>query len=357
MLKFHPLKIKARTEAADDAVCITFELPPELRDSYKFQAGQHVAVRLPGQGADVRRTYSIVCPMGSDDLSIGVRVLQGGQVSPFLAQQLKVGETLEVLTPNGSFHTRIEPERAKRYVAFAAGSGITPVLSIAASVLESEPHSRFVLFYGNRTAASTMFLDEVMALKNRFTARFAVHFLMSREPQEIDLYNGRIDRAKVREFAGALFDVGAVDEFFICGPGSMVEEVGAELRALGVQGKIHTELFATAGAPLSDARAARPTATASRGATQVAIVMDGRRRNFSMPLGGESVLDAAARAGIELPYSCCAGICSTCRAKLTKGEVRMDNNLALEDWELEAGYVLCCQAHPTSAEIEITYDE
>ncbi|HWK72922.1 MAG TPA: 2Fe-2S iron-sulfur cluster-binding protein [Povalibacter sp.] len=358
MLKFHSLKIKARTEAADDAVCITFELPPELRDFYKFQAGQHVAVRLPGQGTDVRRTYSIVCPMSSDDLSIGVRVQQGGQVSPFLAQQLKVGETLEVLTPNGSFHTRIEPERAKRYVAFAAGSGITPVLSIAASVLESEPHSRFVLFYGNRTAASTMFLDEVMALKNRFTTRFAVHFLMSREPQEIDLYNGRIDRAKVREFAGTLFDVGAVDEFFICGPGSMVEEVGAELRALGAQGKVHTELFATAGAaPVVDARvAARPAATV-RDATQVGIVMDGRHRSFSMALGSESVLDAAARAGIELPYSCRAGVCSTCRAKLTKGEVRMDNNLALEDWEVEAGYVLCCQAHPTTAEIEITYDE
>lgn len=357
MLKFHPLKIKSRTEAADDAVCITFELPPQLRDSYKFQAGQHVAVRLPGQEPDVRRTYSIVCPMGSDDLSIGVRVQQGGRVSPFLAQRLQVGETLEVLTPNGSFHTRIEPGRAKRYVAFAAGSGITPVLSIAASVLEAEPHSRFVLFYGNRTVASTMFLDEVMALKNRFTTRFAVHFLMSREPQEIDLYNGRIDRAKVREFAGTLFDVAAVDEFFVCGPGSMVEEVGAELRALGAQGKVHTELFVTAGAPpVADVRAAQRLA-AAQDATQVAIVMDGRRRSFSMSRGGESVLDAAARAGIELPYSCRAGVCSTCRAKLTKGEVRMDNNLALEDWEVEAGYVLCCQAHPSTAEIEITYDE
>lgn len=358
MLKFHSLKIKSRTEVADDAVCITFELPLQLRDLYKFQAGQHVAVRLPGQGSDVRRTYSIVCPMGSEDLSIGVRVQQGGQVSPFLAQRLQVGETLEVLTPNGSFHTRIEPERAKRYVAFAAGSGITPVLSIAASVLAAEPHSRFVLFYGNRTAASTMFLDEVMALKNRFTRRFAVHFLMSREPQEIDLYNGRIDRAKVREFAGALFDVAAVDEFFVCGPGSMVEEVGAELRALGAQGKIHTELFATAGAAAVEVRtAASPASVPAQNATQVAIVMDGRRRSFSMSRGSEPVLDAAARAGIELPYSCRAGVCSTCRAKLTKGEVRMDNNLALEDWEVEAGYVLCCQAHPVTAEIELTYDE
>lgn len=225
MLKFHPLKIKARTEAADDAVCITFELPPQLRDSYAFEAGQHVAVRLPATGQDVRRTYSIVCPMGSADLSIGVRVQQGGQVSPLLAQRLQVGETIEVLTPNGSFHTKIEPQRAKRYVAFAAGSGITPVLSIAATVLASEPQSRFVLFYGNRTAASTMFLDEVMALKNGYPSRFSVHFLLSREPQEIDLFNGRLDAARIREFAGAIFDVAAVDEYFVCGPGSMVEDV------------------------------------------------------------------------------------------------------------------------------------
>jgi ring-1,2-phenylacetyl-CoA epoxidase subunit PaaE len=357
MLKFHPLKIKSRTEAADDAVCITFELPPELRDFYKFEAGQHVAVRLPAEGQDVRRTYSIVCPMGSTDLSIGVRVQQGGQVSSFLAERLKVGETLEVLTPNGSFHTKIEPQRAKRYVAFAAGSGITPVLSIAASVLESEPLSRFVLFYGNRTAASTMFLDDVMALKNRFTARFSVHFLMSREPQEIDLYNGRIDRAKVREFSGSLFDVAEVDEFFLCGPGSMVEEVGAALRELGAKGKVHTELFTTAGAPVVDVRATPQPTAAAQNVTQVAVVMDGRRRSFTMSLGSESVLDAAARAGLDLPYSCRAGVCSTCRAKLTKGQVRMDNNLALEDWEVEDGYVLCCQAHPTTPEIEITYDE
>lgn len=358
MLKFHPLKIKARTEAADDAVCITFELPPQLRDSYAFEAGQHVAVRLPATGQDVRRTYSIVCPMGSADLSIGVRVQQGGQVSPLLAQRLQVGETIEVLTPNGSFHTKIEPQRAKRYVAFAAGSGITPVLSIAATVLASEPQSRFVLFYGNRTAASTMFLDEVMALKNGYPSRFSVHFLLSREPQEIDLFNGRLDAARIREFAGAIFDVAAVDEYFVCGPGSMVEDVSQALRELGATGKIHTELFTTAGNPIGEIHVAATASTEVHDGTQVAIVMDGRRRSFSMATDGdESVLDAAARAGFDLPYSCRAGVCSTCRTKLTRGQVRMDQNLALEDWEVEAGYILCCQAHPTTADIEITYDE
>lgn len=359
MLKFHPLKIKSRTEAADDAVCITFEVPAELRDDYRFEAGQHLAIRLPVSGQDVRRTYSIVGPMGSADLSIGVRAQPGGQMSQFLAQRLHVGETLEVLTPNGSFHTRIEPRRAKRYVAFAAGSGITPVLSIAASVLAAEPGSRFVLFYGNRTAASTMFLDDIMALKNRFTTRFSAHFLLSREPQEIELFNGRLDPAKVREFSSTLFDVAAVDEFFVCGPGSMVEDVSRTLQELGAKGKIHTELFASASpAPAQDRPSVAAAAPDAKDITQVSVVMDGRRRSFNMNTSlGESVLDAAARAGLELPYSCRAGVCSTCRCKLLKGEVTMDNNMALEDWEVAEGYVLCCQSHPTTADIEITYDE
>jgi ring-1,2-phenylacetyl-CoA epoxidase subunit PaaE len=360
MLKFHPLKIKAKTEAADDAVCITFELPPELRESYRFEAGQHVAVRLPSTTEDVRRTYSIVCPMGSEDLSIGLRVQPLGQVSRFLGRELQVGQTIEVLTPNGSFHTRVEPQRAKRYVAFAAGSGITPVLSIAATVLEREPQSRFVLFYGNRTAASTMFLDEVLGLKNSYMTRFAAHFVMSREPQETELFNGRLDGAKVREFAKGFFDIAAVDEYFVCGPGSMVEEVGRALRDLGATGRVHTELFTSAGNPVEPRSTAAPLA-AIRDITQVTVQMDGRRRSFSMPMysggQGESLLDAAERAGFDLPYSCRAGVCSTCRTKVVKGTVRMDHNVALEDWEVEAGYVLCCQARPTAAEIEITYDE
>ena len=357
MLKFHPLKVKSRTQAADDAVCIAFEVPPELREAYRFEAGQHVAVRLAQAGEDVRRTYSIVCPANSDELRIGVRVQPGGRVSSWLARELALGEVLEVLTPNGSFHTRIEPERAKRYIAFAAGSGVTPVLSIAATVLALEPHSQFLLFYGNRTTASTMFVEDVLALKNRYPSRFAVHFLMSREPQEVDLLNGRLDRARVRELAGRFFEVDAIDEFFICGPGSMVEDVSGTLRELGARGKIHAELFTTG----DRAGAVEPTRTVdapTQAVTQVAVIMDGRRRTFTMPReSAQTVLDAAARAGIDLPYSCRAGVCSTCRTRVVKGEVRMDHNLALEDWELEEGYVLCCQSHPVTPELELTYDE
>jgi ring-1,2-phenylacetyl-CoA epoxidase subunit PaaE len=357
MLKFHPLKVKSRSQAADDAVCIAFDVPPELRDAYRFEAGQHVAVRLAQAGEDVRRTYSIVCPADSNELRIGVRVQPGGRVSAWLASGLALGDELEVLTPNGSFHTRIEPERAKHYTAFAAGSGITPVLSIAATVLALEPRSRFMLFYGNRTTASTMFLEDVLALKNRHPARFSVHFLMSREPQEVELLNGRLDRDKVRQLAGRFFHADAVDEFFICGPGTMVEDVGSALRELGVRGKIHTELFTT-GDRSTAAESVRTLEAPTQALTQVAVIMDGRRRTFAMPQeSGQTVLDAAARAGIDLPYSCRAGVCSTCRTRVVKGQVRMDHNLALEDWELEEGYVLCCQSHPVTPELELTYDE
>lgn len=354
MLRFHPLRLRSRTDIAEDAVCLAFEVPDTLRDEYRFAAGQHLALRIDA-GGEERRTYSIVSAEGSAELRIGVRVRAQGRVSPFLARRLAVGETVDVLMPNGSFYTQSDPARAGRFVAFAAGSGITPVLSIAATVLAREPHSRFTLFFGNRSTASTMFLEDLMALKNRHPARFAVHFLMSREPQEIELLNGRVDAAHVREFARVLFNPQAVDEFFLCGPGSMNDDVAATLRELGAAGRIHSEHFGAPAAPVATSPAVAPRA-ASRD-TQVTVVMDGRRRTFTMARGGAAVLDAAEDAGIELPYSCRAGVCSTCRAKVLRGEVAMEQNHALEDWEVAAGFVLCCQARPMGSELEITYDE
>jgi ring-1,2-phenylacetyl-CoA epoxidase subunit PaaE len=358
MLKYHALRVKDRTDLAEDAVCFTFEVPPHLRDAFRFQAGQHLGVRFNLQGQEARRTYSIVCPQREGDLRIGVRLQPGGQVSHHLAERVRIGDTLEVLTPNGSFHTQLEPQRAKSYVAFAAGSGITPVLSIIATVLDAEPLSRFVLIYGNRSTARTMFLEELLALKDRYLDRLALHFVMSREPQDIPLFNGRLDAAKVRELAGSVFDPAAVDELFLCGPGTMVEDISQALRGVGVTGKIHTELFTTSGTavPETPSRSIAREETAGDTA-EVAVIMDGRRRVFSMPMSGESVLDAAAAAGIELPFSCRAGVCSTCRTKVVRGSVEMAQNYALEDWEVEAGYVLCCQSRPTSPKLEITYDE
>jgi ring-1,2-phenylacetyl-CoA epoxidase subunit PaaE len=358
VLKFHPLAITHRRAVADDAFALTFAVPAALRDDFRFRAGQHLALRIPIEGREERRTYSIVNAEGAADLTIGVRVQDGGRVSPHLASHANVGVTLDVLTPNGSFHAEDRPARAGRYAAFAAGSGITPVLSIAATALERHPGSRFQLYYGNTSTARTMFLEEVLALKDRFLPRFAVCFVMSREPQEVEWFNGRIDDAKIREFARHDLAVAEIDEFFVCGPGTMAATVQSALSEQGARGRMHVEHFtAAAPAATAPAPAARAAAPAGAEGATITVVMDGRRRKFTMPMNGEVILDAAGRAGLDLPFSCRAGVCSTCRAKLVSGSAEMEHNVALEDWEVEAGYILCCQARPTSAALEISYDE
>lgn len=364
MLTFHPLEVRNRTQAAEDAVCLTFSIPEALREAYRFEAGQHLAVRAVVGGRELRRTYSIVSP-AAGELRIGVRVQ--GEMSRYLAHGLGVGEPLDVLTPNGRFRPSLEPERTKSYVAVAAGSGITPVLSVVSTVLEAEPHSRFTLIFGNRSAARTMFLEDVLALKNRYLARFTVHFVMSREPQEVELFNGRIDGSKLRNLATTVFDPAGTDEYFLCGPGAMLKDLTDTLRDLGATARIHAERFT---APSAEPRAAtgeagaegaiRPTAIRTNvvaGSADITITMDGRRRAFSMRLDGQSILEAAETAGLELPFSCRAGVCSTCRAKVLAGTVAMERNQALEDWEVDAGFVLCCQGRPTSSNVEISYDE
>lgn len=355
MLKFHPLTITDRRAVADDAIALTFAVPPPLAGEFRHQAGQHVAVRAVIGGQEERRTYSIVSPEGAADLTIALRVLPGGRMSQRLAQS-QPGDVLDVMTPNGSFHPRPEPRRGRRAAAFAAGCGITPVLSIAATLLERDPDGRFQLYYGNTSAARTMLLDDVLALKDRFLPRFSACFLMSREPQEIALFNGRIDGAKVRELAGGGLDIAGTDEFFICGPGTMADDVQTALAALGATGPVHVEHFA-AGAPARAPEAAGRAPAPAGDAVSVTVVMDGRRRSFTMATGGDVILEAAERAGLDLPFSCRAGVCSTCRAKLVSGSAAMEHNVALEDWEVEAGYILCCQARPTSAALEISYDE
>jgi ring-1,2-phenylacetyl-CoA epoxidase subunit PaaE len=359
MLRFHTLTVVQRAAIADDAIAVTFALPPGLREAYRFHAGQHVVLRREIGGREERRTYSIVNPEGSDALTIGIRLQPGGRMSGELARAATPGARIDVMTPNGSFHA--DPSGGgRRLAAFAAGSGITPVLSIAATALARDPGCRFQLWYGNTDRARTMFLEEVLALKDRFLTRFAVAFVMSREPQDSEWFNGRIDAAKLAEFARHGLDVPAVDEFFVCGPGTMGDELPLALAALAARGRVHVEHFT----PVAASEAAAATAGAPRAAappvapgTEVSVVMDGRRRRFSMPRGGDVILDAAQAAGLDLPYSCRAGVCSTCRARLVSGSAEMEHNVALEDWEVEAGYILCCQARPTSAAIEISYDE
>ncbi len=360
MLKFHPLKVLSVAPEATDAIQIALEVPDALKAQYRGSPGQHVVVCTRRGEEELRRTYSLVNAPGEWPLRIVPRVLPDGRMSGHLAEELRAGQTLEVLPPNGSFTPRAAPA-AGTYVAFAAGCGITPVLSVLRALLAQDA-ARVLLFYGNTSTARAMCLEELFALKDRHLTRLALHFVMSREPQEMELYNGRLDAARVREFAQHLFEPRAVREYFVCGPGNMIESVGATLRALGVEpARIHSEHFTLAtteaGTAARDAQPSPAALPPQDGEAQVSILMDGRRRSFTMKAQGETVLDGAARAGIELPFSCRAGVCSTCRTKVVAGEVSMAQNYALEDWELEQGYVLACQSHIKTAPLELDYDE
>jgi ring-1,2-phenylacetyl-CoA epoxidase subunit PaaE len=358
MLKFHPLKVLSVTPDAEDAIEIALEVPPELRAEYQGSPGQHVVVRTELEGEELRRTYSLVSAPGEVPLRIVPRVHPQGRMSRHLAEAVRAGEPLEVLPPNGSFTPR-GAAAGGTYVACAAGCGITPVISVVRALLEGGAQ-RVLLFYGNSGTARTMCLEELLALKDTHLARLALHFLMSREPQEVELYNGRLDAAHLREFAARLFDPGAVREYFLCGPGDMITSLSALLQELKVDpARIHAEHFTLAGtdAPVAPQPQAVSAGAPASGEVEVSVLMDGRRRSFTMKLESETVLDGAARAGIELPFSCRAGVCSTCRTKVVRGTVSMAQNYALEDWELEQGYVLACQSHVQQGPLELDYDE
>ena len=354
-LNFHSLKIVARTPAADDAVCLTLAIPDALRAEYQFAPGQHLALRATLAGKETRRTYSILNGSPAGELRLGIRVQPPGGLSHYLAHQVQIGDQIDALSPTGRFIRSDAAASGRRCLAIAAGSGITPILSIVTAALERDADSRVVLIYGNRTVARTMFIEDILTLKNRFMSRFAVHFLMSREPQDIEIFNGRLDAVKIKELAGLLFDPAAVDEVFICGPGDMVGNCREALSALGTRGPIHFERFtAASAAPVT--RREYVVATAENEAS-ITVVQDGRRRRFKMRPDDDSVLAAAERAGLDLPFSCRAGVCSTCRVKVITGAVTMEHNVALEDWELAAGFVLACQARPSGPDLELSYDE
>ena len=381
-VKFHPLEVLSVDRIAEDAVSISVAIPEALQREFAHHAGQYVPVRRAIDGREELRTYSIVTPPGRACLKLGVRVHPAGRMSEELATRLRAGDKLEVGTPLGRFRTAIDPARVRSYVAFAAGSGITPVLSLAEDILAREPSSRFTLVYGNRSTARTMFLEETLALKNRHLGRFAVYFVMSREPQHAALLNGRIDAAKVEALTRAIVEIARADEYFACGPGEMAEEVRDVLKRINPNAPIRLERFVSnaggaaadgnaaaagkakrvaaaaarpRGAPLSEAAAA--DAAAGELLATVSVIVDGRRRTFPMASGDGSVLEAAERAGLRLPFSCRAGICATCRTKVKSGHVEMAHNIALEPWELAAGFVLCCQSRPTTPTLELSYDE
>jgi ring-1,2-phenylacetyl-CoA epoxidase subunit PaaE len=357
-LSFHPLKVTSVERVAEDATCVTVDIPAALRDAFTHHAGQYVTVRRKINERDELRTYSIVTAPGGSAIKLGIRLQTGGRMSGDIAVNLRAGDTLDVGTPMGRFRTAIDPKRAFSYVAFAAGSGITPILSLAADILTKEPQSRITLIYGNRSISRTMFLEETLALKNRYLDRVSLHFVMSREPQLTELLNGRIDGKKVAELANHMPEISGADEYLICGPGDMVDEVRNAIRVLNGGAAIRFERFATANSPPVDVliKQNESDLQPQEVLATISVVMDGRRRSFPMASSDSSVLDAAERAGLALPFSCRSGICATCRGRITEGAAVMTHNIALERWETDLGFVLCCQARPTTPTLEISYD-
>jgi ring-1,2-phenylacetyl-CoA epoxidase subunit PaaE len=365
---FRTLKIEDVRRETTECVSVSFAIPDELREEFRFQQGQNITVRMTIDGQEVRRSYSICSSPLDNELRIAIKKVPGGVFSTWANEQLAVGHTLEVLPPSGRFNTGLRPGNRKHYLAFAAGSGITPVISLIKTTLAVEPGSRFTLVFGNRHRLSIIFREELEGLKNRYMDRFALHHILSREEMDIPLYRGRIDAAKCEELCSRLIDLKFVDEVFLCGPEQMIFSVKDWLESQGVERKkIHFELFhtldgdgAVRGRLVEEGRALKTGVSMPAGAagrvSQVTVRLDGVSHSFRLPFEGASVLEAALMEGVDLPFACKGGVCSTCRAKLLEGKVEMDLNYALEADELEAGFILTCQSHPRSEKVVIDFD-
>lgn len=353
MRKFHSLTVADKSNETADSVRLCLHVPEDIRDEFEFLPGQHLPIQIEVEGKPVRRTYSICSSPGNGELQLGIRIQPGGIFSGYVADTLEIGDELQVMPPFGQFHASIDPANKKTYLAFASGSGITPIISIIRTTLEQERESRFLLFYGNRRQNTTMFIDDLYALKNRFPERLQLYFLFTREEPEYPIFSGRLDEKKTRELYEIFCSGLEPDEAFICGPDTMIESVQKVLLDLGIDGdKIHVERY---GAPRK--KFGKQPAAAEKHDCSITIIMDGHKKSFDMSTGDMSIVDAAAEQGIELPYSCKAGVCATCRTHLQEGEVRMDANYGLEPWELEAGYVLACQSRPVTDRLILDYDK
>jgi ring-1,2-phenylacetyl-CoA epoxidase subunit PaaE len=355
---FHPLRVTSVERLTDDAVAVTFDVPPELREEFRFRPGQHLSVRSPIVGDDVRRNYSICAPATSGRLRIGVKRIPDGVFSSYVAERLRPGDVLDIMTPTGSFSTALHPGQRKRYGAIAAGSGITPVLSILSTALEVEPGSSAVLVYVNRTVLTIMFLEDLEDLKNLYPDRFQLVHVLDEEHLDVEILSGRLDADRLGRILDCLVLPDDVDEWFLCGPLPMTEVARAVLLAYGAdEAHIHRELFFVGPPPAAGTRmAAAAREELSEGAS-VTVLLDGRSQSFVLPENGASILDATLRYRADAPFACKNGVCGTCRAKVVDGEVRMDANYALEPAEVAAGYALACQSHPAADRVVIDFDQ
>jgi ring-1,2-phenylacetyl-CoA epoxidase subunit PaaE len=352
-LVFHKLRVTEVTPLADDSVAVSFEVPDELAGVFDYLPGQHVTVRGFVDGEDTRRSYSICAPAGAGKLRVGIKRLPGGAFSNYANDGLRAGDVLDVMAPVGEFTIDIDPAKPRRAVAIVAGSGITPVMSLVSTSLEMEPQAEWTVIYGNRTVSSIMFLDELEGLKDRFHPRLQLFHILSREGSDIPLLSGRIDPEKIRLIHDRLLGRDPVDGWYLCGPFDMVAMARETLGGLGVPDeRIHDELFFAG--PI-DPSLLPPEPPPGEGTVELTVILDGRAVHTRMT-PETSVLDAALRVRTELPFSCKGGMCATCKGRIEEGAVTMTKNYALIDSEVEAGYVLTCQAHPVTERVTVRYD-
>jgi ring-1,2-phenylacetyl-CoA epoxidase subunit PaaE len=355
-ITFHPLKVKNIRRETADCVSIAFDVPESILSDFEFKQGQYLTFRKEINGNEVRRSYSICSSPSDKELRVAIKQVEEGIFSTFINNELKVGDVLDTMTPQGLFTTPLHPDNKNNYLAFAAGSGITPVLSIIKSVLQTEPQSQFCLIYGNKNRSSIIFKSELEALKNKYMERFSVYHILSREQADAELLHGRIDAKKSAYFLDNIIDAHNISEVFLCGPEEMIMNVKDVLLASGVpENKVHYELFfSTVAAQKQKQR--EESNIGQDTLSSVSIKLDGSTTVLTLGYNGESILDAALNNGADLPFACKGGVCATCRCKLEEGEVEMDVNYSLEKDEIEHGFILACQSHPRSEKVVVNFD-
>ena len=358
MSQFHSLLIANVSRNTRDAVVVTFAVPDALTQAFAFRPGQYLTLKHEVDGQELRRSYSICSAPGDGVMRVAIKRLDDGAFSTWANTTLAVGQAIEVMPPAGNFTIDFSPSHAKHYVAFAVGSGITPIFSLVKSALSMEPNSRFTLFFGNRASSAVLFREEIEDLKNMYMERFSVVFVMSREHQDIELFNGRLDGAKVNQLLSVWLDPSDIDYAFVCGPQTMIEEVVQGLQDKGLQrDQIKFEMFGAPKGPRALKTGQQTVMAPGKSQCALTIIQDGYSRSLMVDKNQDSLLDTALAQGLELPYSCKGGVCSTCRCKVVEGEVDMDINFALEDYEVARGFVLACQSYPVTDRVTLDFDQ
>lgn len=355
---FHKLKVREVRKETNDTVSVALEVPSDLLETFQYTQGQYLTFRIFQEGEEIRRSYSICSSPLDNEWRVAIKKVRGGKFSSFANETLSAGATLEVMPPMGKFHTPLDADKKRSYILFAAGSGITPVMSLIKTILRVETLSQVTLFYSNKSTGSIIFKEELEGLKNKFLGRLSIHYLLSREKMDAELFQGRLDKIKCQELIGTIPHVLKADEYFLCGPLEMIESVKASLMESGIdKKKIHFELFTIPGMEKKIAADVAAEKASSGPFGHVEVKADGVTIAFDLQYDGQNILDAAIAEGADLPYACKGGVCSTCKAKLTEGFVEMNRNYALEEDEVEDGYILTCQSHPRSEKLVVDFDQ